>query len=450
MPNRPQPTDHLAKRRCAVSVPYSELNAKLDALETAFGLNWLTAREAASPVQRLWQRQDELATNELLNVGDAVERWLTEAPNWLAGQVKAVKGKDQGNANGAIFEILGLNLFASGQCRVVPAPASKPGFDGTLELTDGSRVLVSAKNHGLSSYEKGFLAAARRFDEAFRKTASTLRPAGVQVRVLFQALPDNNAWSAVRQDVEKMLASSDASPQLGPAERSWSIVLMDVDATYQPLSTSQTSTICQVFAPQHKNEQSKFADDISKGCSNLLRHTKAETAADVCRMIILRLSATASIQSCVEWAGWYFNEGGSDQLAVILLYQSAVVDEGGGNSTVTHYLLPVTGPAFATWQQANGANRKLPSMRVLVGSVADRPPVSQLSDGTVTVDLSHHYSYQRGDIYRTHDPTYSSGMINVGSPGPGVSVHLVLETPGMPSHTLSVKEHRDQTLELLP
>jgi hypothetical protein len=450
LPNKPQQTNYLASRRCAVDGPSSELNAKLAALDAAFGSDWLKATPPSSPVQRLWQRQDELATNELLNFGDAVERWLAEAPDWLAGQVKAVKGKDQGNAAGAIFEILGLNLFDRDRCRVVPAPASKPGFDGTLELTDGSRVLVSAKNHGLSSYEKGFLAAARRFDEAFRKAALTLRPAGVQVRVLFDALPDTSAWLAVRQEVEKMLASSGQSPQLGPAGGPWSIVLMDIDASNQPLSTSQTSTICQVFAPQHKNEQNKFAEDIRKGCSNLLRHTKAETAADVCRMIILRLTATASIQACADWADWYFREDGSDQLALILLYQTAVVDEGGGNSTLTHYLLPITGPAFETWKHANGGNRKLPSMRLLVGSVAEGPPVQQLTDGAVTLDLSHHYSYQRGDIFRAHDPTYSSGMISLGSPGPGVSVHLVLETPGMPSHTISVRGHRDQTLELLP
>ena len=178
MPITKVPIDYLAGRRNAVKGSHVELNGKLSAIADTFNPAWLMATPAASPVQRLWQRMDELATNELFNFGDAVARWVTEEATWLSGHVKLVKGRDRGKADGAIFEILALNLFNGTTCRVRPTPASKPGFDGTLELADGSRVLVSAKNHGMSSYEKGFLAAARRFDRCRAGAGVPLASAG--------------------------------------------------------------------------------------------------------------------------------------------------------------------------------------------------------------------------------------------------------------------------------
>ena len=450
MPTSATPIDHLARRRNAVQGARAELNDKLAAIADAFDTAWLTATPASSPVQRLWQRSDELATNELLNFGDAVERWAAQDQRWLAGQVKAIKGRDRGNADGAIFEILGLNLFKGTVRRVLLAPASKPGFDGTLELADGSRVLVSLKNHGLSTYEKSFLASARRFDQAVQLMMAGQRPEGAHVRILFDALPDAAAWNAAKDETAQVLARGGAGIELGPAGRPIHIAVHPIEQKFRPLSTSQLSRVCQVFAPQHRNEQDKFLDDIRKGCANLLRHTAHETSPDVCRMIVLRLSATASIGKCVEWANWYFEENGEDGLAVILLYQSAVVKDAMGNSTIAHYLRPTTGPAFEMWRRLGTVERSLPQIEIMVGTTTTEPPRSELSDGVIAVDLSGYYSYQRGEIFKTHDPTFSSGMISMGSPAVGISMHLVLETQGQSSRTLSVIDFPDRTLELLP
>ncbi|TXL70492.1 hypothetical protein FHP25_34265 [Vineibacter terrae] len=50
-----------------------ELNGKLEAIATAFGLDWLE-EAGESPIQVFWKRKDALATNEFLNFGDAIER----------------------------------------------------------------------------------------------------------------------------------------------------------------------------------------------------------------------------------------------------------------------------------------------------------------------------------------------------------------------------------------
>ncbi|HEX4196311.1 MAG TPA: hypothetical protein VHZ26_02625 [Caulobacteraceae bacterium] len=136
--------DYLAGRQNVVGVPKEELNGKLAALAEVFDLDWLSAN-GSHPLQTLWKRVDVLATNELLNFGDAVERLRGESADWLRGQVDKVKTGDAGESAGALFEILGLNLFSRDACQVIPAPRAKPGFDGTLVLPDESRILVSIK-----------------------------------------------------------------------------------------------------------------------------------------------------------------------------------------------------------------------------------------------------------------------------------------------------------------
>ncbi len=55
---------------------------------------------AKNPLQRLWKCRDALATNELLNFGDAVEGFEKVDADWLAEQVEIVKAGDEGNRAG--------------------------------------------------------------------------------------------------------------------------------------------------------------------------------------------------------------------------------------------------------------------------------------------------------------------------------------------------------------
>ena len=145
--------DHLAERQLSnLGADREELNAKLDALVRQFGLDWLKA-DGANPLQILWNSRDALATNELLNFGDAVENFEQVDSGWLGRQASAIKGDNEGNRAGAIFELLGLNFFLFAKNKVVPSSGSNPGYDGVVELLDQSTLLVSIKNHGMSSHE---------------------------------------------------------------------------------------------------------------------------------------------------------------------------------------------------------------------------------------------------------------------------------------------------------
>ena len=46
-----------------------------------------------------------------------------------------------GERAGAAFEIIGLDLFSGPGQRIVPAPAYRPGYDGSVAFDDGSSLM---------------------------------------------------------------------------------------------------------------------------------------------------------------------------------------------------------------------------------------------------------------------------------------------------------------------
>ena len=395
-----------------------ELNAKLAALAIAFDEAWLTADDG-HPLQALWARRDALATNELLNFGDAVQRLHAESPDWLAGQVDTIKTGDAGQSAGAIFEIIALIFFSRDFCKVEPAPRAKSGFDGTFVLNDGSRILLSVKNHGFSSPEQAFQARSKAFDSAFQAQLARHGLNGVEANVLAKQHLDDAAFKTLTDDIDACLAEAEASQGGGQLNRLYSIVLKGMEDQYGPLSTGGLTSTCRVMSPTAPNEQRNFEDAIRKGCENLLKHTKTET--DVSRMIILRLSNSASIARCRAWAEWYFGECPDDPVDVILLYQAGVTTDLAANtSVITHHVATITGPNFHAWQTTKpGVVRRLPSISVLVGVISEEQPSTLLTgDGSGSVDLSNWYIYQRADIFRKVELADGAwGDLSTSAPG---------------------------------
>ncbi len=241
-------TEYLAQRQNVVKGAPEELNAKLAALAVAFDEAWLAADDGHS-LQSLWARRDALATNELLNFGDAVQRLQAESPDWLAGQVDTIKTGDAGQSAGAIFEIIALNLFSRNFCKVEPAPRAKPGFDGTLILNDGSRILISVKNHGLSSPERAFQARSKALDDTFQAQLARHGLKGVEANVLAKQHLDDTAWMSLTSDIDACLAQAKSGQRGGALNRPYAIVLKGMEDQYGPLSTGGLTSMCRVMSP---------------------------------------------------------------------------------------------------------------------------------------------------------------------------------------------------------
>ena len=416
-------TDYLSHRQTAgLGGDHSELNAKLDAIARHFDLGWLIA-DGANPLQLLWRSRDAIATNELLNFGDAVENFESVDPNWLRGRVSAVKTGDEGNRAGAIFELLGLNFYLSAGHKVVPSANSNPGYDGVVELPDNSSLLVSIKNHGITSHEKFFRRNSEELDDQFREWLKQHARSGVELRIQSQHHLNATEWVELKQDVKDILNGQlDGTASLHRVRGAWQISLDNIGAEFQPLSTTRTSSVVFISARAHRNEQNKFVEDLRKGCSNLIKHTKTKPDT-ACPVLFVRLCANASFVNCAAWARDYFTESPNERVGLILLYQAAVVTSDTSTS-IAHYFLPILGPQFDAWAHPTGKPaRQLPNLAVLIGVNLGEASQKMLKVEGHHIPLDDLYVYQRGDIYRFYRFDGSGLEVHLSNPAPRIRIH---------------------------
>jgi hypothetical protein len=417
--------NYLASRQSAVpQADNTAFNARLDAVVKTFGADWL-GRDHSNPAQALWSRKDAQSTNELLLLGDAIVNLSTADARWVERQVDLIKEGDAGTRAGALFELLGLNLFhASGQ-QVLPAGANNPGYDGSVVLDDGSSLMLSIKNHGISSKELEFRSKAEQAKNAFVELCEARRQRAF-VRILATKYPSDADWDRLRNDLPAIVQ---AKPPSG--ETFWSGWVQDIPGVFHPLSPTRVSYLFEIAAAYHPNEQKNFFENIRKGIANLEKH-QSLVPARVCRALLLRLSANALIADCVEWAKWYLGENPDTAVELILLYQAvpAMLDLAHGISGITHCVVPVEGPRYQAWRRADP--RRHFTLRTLIGSIIAKPTRMVMTDskGGNRASLKGMYVYQRGDIYRFYPGGPAPISANLSTPAPGILIHADIEGLG--------------------
>ena len=193
-------SDYLSNRLHALpEADRTELNARLDAVATRFGVQWL-ALDHGNPVQALWSRKDADSTNELLLLGDAIVNLSAADTAWVTRQIDDIKGGDAGTRAGALFELLGLNLFSQAGQRVVPAPAGNPGYDASVVFGDGSSLMLSIKNHGISRRESDFRVSAEQAKDVFVAACEARRQRAF-LRIATTKYPTEADWDRLRNDI---------------------------------------------------------------------------------------------------------------------------------------------------------------------------------------------------------------------------------------------------------
>jgi hypothetical protein len=227
--------DYLSHRQNAVITDpqnSAALNSCLETLADQFGLAWLD-QPGNNPVQELWQAKHAMATNELLNLGDAIRNLLQADGRWTKRQIELMKSSDAGQRAGATFEILGLNLFNGLGQKVIPARDDQKGYDGTVVLQDGS-LMVSIKNHGVSTHETDFLRRSSEIHGEFLDCMARSRANAMDVRIMALKQPTTADWSTLRGQIADVVAGNK------PADSAaWQGFRRDLDPRWRPLSRNR-------------------------------------------------------------------------------------------------------------------------------------------------------------------------------------------------------------------
>jgi hypothetical protein len=196
----------------------------------------------------------------------------------------------------------------------------------------------------MTSYQKLFQRNAAEIDSQFAGWLKQHGRSGVELRILCQDHLGATEWVKLKEDVKDILNRQLDGTAPNRVKGTWNITLKNIGPEFQPLSTTRISSVVFISACAHKNEQDKFVEDLRKGCSNLVKHTKTKPDT-ACPVLFVRLCAGASFTNCAAWARDYFTQSPNERVGLILMYQAAVVTSETSTS-IANYFLPVLGPQF--------------------------------------------------------------------------------------------------------
>ncbi|MDM4769041.1 hypothetical protein [Solimonas sp. SE-A11] len=267
--------DYFGNRQNPLSGSDEERDAAFRALHEHFQSDWLQAR-GDHLLQRLWRRRDALATFELYTLGYSLARLDPIDKSWLKHQVKIVKGRDENNTNGALFEILGVSSLLNGNQSVVPAKQNQKGYDVDVVDTDNHSWRISLKTYSPSIHERG---VQKRMKIAREKVRSLLAQKVHSVRtiVLATAFPTEADWQVLLTTIAD--ACSQFRGQAIVLERGcWVLTL----ATMKPMGEQSLSPyhLSDHFigtVPFHSNEHLNILSKLQEAASKLATNKRGRS-----------------------------------------------------------------------------------------------------------------------------------------------------------------------------
>jgi hypothetical protein len=411
-------TDYKAGRQHAhLAMSDQEFDRRLGAIEQAFGVDWLTKGDAA--LARLWQRKDGFAVNQLCLLGDAIAGLNAIAPKWVRDQVDKIESTDANSRRGAMFELLGVNLFRQPPQSIKPTSRNHPGYDAILTTRDGATADISLKSYGTSTHESAFREQGARTDVAFRSFLTRRSEGGVFFAIA-KDYPSAKDWDSLRNAIPTLVRGKSVAIDV------WAVKFGPLPPDFMPYANSQISYQVFVGAPFHKNESKNLSDKFDAAFANAERHA-AGTQNGV-RLVLMRIPETMSLSACDQWAKDYLANNPDSPIDGILLYQVATIDQSDGTSVIGHSILWSETARFVAWRKAR--KPKEPILINLAVGVGTAPSHVQIVNGPANAAFKDGYHYQRGEFYTAYqvDPKQPTNawVRNLAS---GIFQHAVIVYP---------------------
>lgn len=152
-------TAHLDGRLNSLGSAPEDVETRLSAIASAFGLDWLQ-NGGDHPLQGLWRRRDALATCQLAWFGDAICGMRQIDEKWTRRELAKIRNEPANNRKGAAFELLGLNIFAQRkkcQSAFKFDPGSASNFD-PFDRAGLAVALVSSEPAGVAETRRARVA----------------------------------------------------------------------------------------------------------------------------------------------------------------------------------------------------------------------------------------------------------------------------------------------------
>ncbi|MEK5358197.1 hypothetical protein [Paenibacillus sp. FSL L8-0709] len=412
-------------RRYPNDIPQQLIEEALVEIDRVFTTTWLTAPTQDHRLRKLWQRKDVLSTIELYSFGHALTVMNKINAQWVKGQVKIIKDKDDNNRRGAFFEIIGLSQLAdSTSYKVIPAPHSQAGFDATIQFSGLPETRLSLKSYGRSIHD-------RKFEEYGTQLESTLLSLMKKVGLHYAEFiiiymrdksPQAEDWEYLQSEMPHLIRRFKRANNRKNGAHFIPLVISFQGWEIRIRQSSRINTVdprmisysLLVFAPHHFNECRNLYNKLDAAQANFTKHVKDNSTTNI---IFIHVPLTISVNQCEKWTQQYFEDNREATSQMVIFYQCALAhDINEATNTLVHTFYPVQNPSQSIPKQV--FHFTAPVGRVSLEStqiqlVIDGVPIPEFS-------LDSSYMFQRGRYYNKAIKVENGsieGEINLLAPG---------------------------------
>lgn len=398
------------------------------ALIRGYGVAWLQ-QHGEHPVQRLWQRGDLLASQELLTLGEALSRVECSAARTRYTRFLAkLKDADSNNVHGIHWEALCAGLFDPSHHRAQLAPANTPGYDVVVSGVSGMMARVSCKSLLPSKHARSFFRDAERAYSALQARLAH----GTNATLFVNEPPREHERShhaqmilqrALTRALERASRGDEALEMVHDLELYLGPYAEDL-ATSAPLHPAYPAIRFSYLRGHHRNEQVRFEAKVVEAATKFVA-LRQEPIEGVANMIAIRIPAEINMASALLWLDrwWAVDTAEARAIDGALVYRVTCAPCSIDGGPTSHHLLH---EAQVRWSP-RGSGKRLPlRMSVAVGVCTSDPPLPMLLWGGQEISLLDKYVWQSGEETRSAAITNGEASGEFGAEPGGVVRHVVL------------------------
>lgn len=394
------------------------IQGALQAIQGSFGLDWLSTTNQRHKVQRLWRRDDGLATGELVTLGDSIKVVNAIDSKWTKERIRDIKNNAQ-NAHGYVFEIVVIAMLARAGMNVRPTKKNQAGIDAIVTYEDGFEVRLSFKSFDVSAHEQFFLTESKA-TRKYVKQAFLSKITAVMTVLQINEYLGKPEWEKVRKYIAKNppVTSSVSFQEIISGKAVISFNHLAPGDGYGPFSSSHLSDTFLAISSHHKNEQAGFESKVNKAAANMTNY--ADAADNTANVVLVRLPPSAPLTAIQALCDKIIQQPhNKSKLDAIVLYQPSATRNPAGTS-ITHYLRVVGAKQFMQGGHA------MPFCATM-GIITNTKPRKELhcSNGN-KFDIDDKYVYQAGDHFNVMRQTDQGMQGNLSSFAPGITMHTVV------------------------
>ena len=435
------------KRRSNLPISDEELEAFMQIIEDSFSPEWLN-KNSIHPIQILWNRNDELATNELFSLAFSIKELSNTDSQWTKAQIRLAKSKEKNIFSGAIFELLGLNIFHSSENHVKPARLNQAGYDGIVSKSNKQEIRLSLKNYGLSNFQLKFEKKAMAVEQLMLKLLKKYKFPPTQILLDFpDYYPEDKDWNFLIEKLDSVFKSQrnavepfsayvdkkDPAKELSRENSKTLFILIAAPfkVNREKFHPNFSSYSLMITANYHQNEHLNLFSKIEDACANLTRHS-AKESENILNSLFIHLPVSISMTKCIVWLSEYFTSHPEKPISTVVLYQPYVGTDLNTNQTLINHSFyfhirdnkKILEPPYILSVPVGQVSNEFSNLTLVAEHPGGKKETFQLEDK---------YLYQHGEHYLKMMPDGKGGFMgNIQKVGSGIYTNLVIEIPGQP------------------